>query len=361
MRILIVTQAVDQDDQALGFFHRWLEEFAPRFESIEVICLKSGRSDLPKNVRVHSLGKPSSAEASKGTGAWPLQRMRYAWRFLALTWRLRGEYAAVFVHMNEEYLLIAGWLWRLLGKRTFLWRNHKIGSWRTRLAVALSHTVCYTSPGAFVAHHRKSVQMSIGIDTDFFIPPESLPAPHTVLFLGRLDPVKKVEVCIDALRGIHTPFRADIYGSPTEPGSTYSKNIAEQVQSFVEKGTVTLHPGVSHERTRELYRSHAIYVNLTPSGSFDKTIGEAMASGCVVVCVNDAVRDVMRAELMAKDGDARDVARALEAALRLSPQERAAEMRTLRAYIEENHSLKELIGKLANELINSLSGSTIRR
>ncbi|MDP2594123.1 MAG: glycosyltransferase family 4 protein [bacterium] len=351
MRILIVTQAVDQDDPALGFFHRWLEEFAPRFESIEVICLKSGRSDLPKNVRVYSLGK----ERGKAS------RFVYTVRFLRFAWRLRCDYDAVFVHMNEEYLLIAGWLWRLLGKRIVLWRNHKVGSWRTRLAVVLSHTACYTSPGAFVAHYRKAVQMPIGIDTDFFIPPKSLPAPHTVLFLGRLDPVKKVEVFVDALRETRRPFLADIYGSPTKPDSLYSRNIAEQAQPFVEKGTVTLHPGVSHERTRELYRSHTIYVNLTPSGSFDKTIGEAMASGCIVVCANDAVRSVIRPELIARDGDARDVTRALETVLGLSEFERAAETRKLRAYIEENHSLKELTGKLANELINPSSGSTIRR
>lgn len=42
MRLLILTQAVDLDDPVLGFFHRWIVEFAKRFDTIEVICLKAG-------------------------------------------------------------------------------------------------------------------------------------------------------------------------------------------------------------------------------------------------------------------------------------------------------------------------------
>src|SRR3989338_44123 len=65
MRILIVTQAVDSADSDLGFFHRWIEEFAKRFERVIVICLKEGQHRLPENVSVYSLGK-ESGKASRG-------------------------------------------------------------------------------------------------------------------------------------------------------------------------------------------------------------------------------------------------------------------------------------------------------
>ena len=116
MKLFVVTQAVDSEDPVLGFFVRWVAELAKHFERIEVVCLKEGEHDLPKNVRVHSLGKPSSAKATEGTGAQLVLRFRYAVRFKLLAWRLRREYDAVFVHMNQEYVLLAGWLWKLLGK-----------------------------------------------------------------------------------------------------------------------------------------------------------------------------------------------------------------------------------------------------
>ena len=57
MKLLITTQAVDTDDPVLGFFVRWIEEFAKHAERVEVVCLREGKHGLPPNVRVHSLGK----------------------------------------------------------------------------------------------------------------------------------------------------------------------------------------------------------------------------------------------------------------------------------------------------------------
>ena len=85
MRLLIVTQTVDSGDPILGFFHRWIEEFAKHTERIEVICLREGFHALPANVRVHSLGKERGAAG----------RATYALHFLSLVWRLRHDYDAL--------------------------------------------------------------------------------------------------------------------------------------------------------------------------------------------------------------------------------------------------------------------------
>jgi glycosyltransferase involved in cell wall biosynthesis len=330
MKLLILTQAVDTNDLALGFFHRWLEEFAKKFESIEVVCLKEGHHVLPKNVSVHSLGKPAS-------------KFTYILNFYRYVFSL--QYDAVFVHMNEEYVLLGGWWWWLAGKKVVLWRNHKMGSWRTRLAVCLSKSVCYTSPEAFTARYKKAVQMPVGIDTVFFAPGAGSPAWDTILLLGRIDPVKKVEVFVGALGKVSLPFKADMYGSPTEAGSAYAKKIAEQAQPLVQKGVLALHSGVPHERTRALYQSHAIYVNLTPSGSFDKTIGEAMASGCVVVCANEALRGILSDALIA-GATVESAGAALQSALSMGGQERDSLSKRLRSYVEREHSLRLLAARV---------------
>ena len=57
MRLLIITQKVDKNDPILGFFHRWIEEFAKHCQSIIVICLQKGEYNLPKNIKILSLGK----------------------------------------------------------------------------------------------------------------------------------------------------------------------------------------------------------------------------------------------------------------------------------------------------------------
>jgi glycosyltransferase involved in cell wall biosynthesis len=329
-RLLIFTQAVDRDDTVLGFFHRWLEEFAKQFEHIEVVCLKEGKHALPVNVRVHSLGKESGPS-----------RLKYIFNFYHYIFSFR--YDAVFVHMNEEYVMLGGLWWRVSGKKTVLWRNYKTGSWMTPIAARLANKVCYTSPDSFTARYAKAVKMPVGIDTKFFAPAAAPPTPDSVLFLGRLDLVKKVEEFVKALGRVRQPFGATLCGSPTPGNEAYAARV-EAVARTIK--SLTLRPAVTNDAARELYQRHAVYVNLTPSGSFDKTILEAMACGAVVVCANTALRDVLPKELVVEP-TVEGTARGLEAALAMSATQRAALAEKCRAHVEREHSLALLAQKLA--------------
>ena len=348
MRLLILAQAVDLDDPVLGFFDRWLEEFAARYESIEVVCLKEGRHSLPANVHVHSLGKPSFAKASKGTGARLTSRIKYILNFYRYLWKLRGSYDAVFVHMNQEYVLLGGIFWRLFGKKIVLWRNHRKGSLATRIAGMLADTVCYTSPASYVAAFKNSAIMPVGIDTEFFAPQKVNRPESSILFLGRLDPVKRPEIFIDALQQLRdegVAFTADIVGDPSKGSEDYTHDVRNRAATLALDGSLRFLPGVTQDAARDLFASHAIYVNLTPSGSFDKTIGEAMASGCIVVVSNDAVRLVLGDSLVVSD--TQGTARALTIALSMPQGERSEMALRNRAYIEREHSLALLSSKLA--------------
>src|SRR3989344_232174 len=117
MRLLIVTQKVDKKDPILGFFHRWIEEFAKNFEKVTVVCLEKGEYNLPTNVKVLSLGKEERRSKAE-----------YISRFYRYIWQERKNYDAVFVHMNQEYVLLGWKFWKLWGKKIFLWRNHARGS-----------------------------------------------------------------------------------------------------------------------------------------------------------------------------------------------------------------------------------------
>jgi len=336
MKLLILTQAVDENNPVLGFFVRWTEEFSKHFEELTIICLEKGKYTLPKNVQVLSLGK----EERKS-------RLQYVWRFYKYIWQERRNYDAVFVHMNEEYVVLAGWCWRIFKKKIVLWRNFKTGSWLTRPAVLMSNVVCYTSPESFTARFKKGIKMPVGIDTGFFKPPATLPTKDTVLFLGRIDPVKRVEVFVEALKLVNLPLQASLYGSPTYPDLSYTEEVMDSAQELVERGTLAIYPGITNEHARDLYQSHAIYINLSPSGSFDKTIIESMACGAIVVCMNEALRGVLPDECLVSDSP-ESVARSIEWALSLTSEERNRIVRRSREYAEKYHSLSLLTEKLKN-------------
>jgi glycosyltransferase involved in cell wall biosynthesis len=209
MKILIFTQKVDSRDPVLSFFHRWLEEFAKRYEEVTVICLGKGEYSLPENVRVFSLGK----EEKKN-------KLQYLINFYKYIWEERDHYDVVFVHMNQEYILLGWKVWFLLRKRIYLWRNHPIGSLWTKMAGLVSHKVFYTSPQSFTAEFDNGVQMPVGIDTEFFKPSEAKRIPGSVLFLGRIAPIKKVMEFVEWFKTSHD---AGLVASATVAGRSPPK------------------------------------------------------------------------------------------------------------------------------------------
>ncbi len=283
MKLLIITQKVDKNDPILGFFHRWIEEFSKRYEYITVICLEAGKPHLPPNVKVLSLGK----EKLKIENSKLKIKFRYILNFYRYIWNERNNYDVVFVHMNQEYVLLAGDLWRLMGKRIYLWRNHAKGDFLTIMAVWLSHKVFYTSPQSFTARFKKSVIMPVGIDTEFFKPDPSVTREKgTVLFLGRISPVKKVLEFIEWVKV--TPFSATLVGPILPEDTAYGEKVKERLSDQIKfVGPVT------REQALKLYQTHEIYVNKTPAGSMDKTIFEALACGMRLFVDNPDARNIV--------------------------------------------------------------------
>ena len=115
MKLLIVTQKVDQNDSVLGFFLSWLIEFSKHFEKLTVICLEKGEYNLPDNVKVYSLGKEIESKLQI-TNYKLLIRFNRIIKFYRLIWQNRKNYDTVFVHMNPEYIVLAGWLWKMMNK-----------------------------------------------------------------------------------------------------------------------------------------------------------------------------------------------------------------------------------------------------
>lgn len=283
MKLLIITQKVDKNDPILGFFHRWIEEFAKNFEKVTVICLEKGEYKLPENVKVLSLGKEKLKI-----------KFRFILNFYFYIWQERGNYDAVFVHMNQEYVLLAGDMWRLMGKKIYLWRNHAQGGLLTRIAVWLSHKVFYTSPRSFTARFKKAVRMPVGIDTDFFKPDPTVPRkPNSILFLGRIAPVKKVFQFVEWFNKLDVKFTATVAGAALPKDKEYEESLKLKVKSSKLESRIKFVGEVTREEALKLYQSHQSYVNMTLAGSMDKTIFEAAASGTKLVVENPDAKDLL--------------------------------------------------------------------
>jgi len=267
MKLLICTQTVDTGDSDLGFFVRWIEEFAKHCEKVTVICLREGKHSLPANVRVYSL-----TSKNKFPRAFQLIRSAVA---------LRKEYTSVFVHMNPEYIVVAGMLWRLMNKRIVLWYTHKSVNLKLRVAAFLTDVIFTASKESFRLKSKKVRVMGHGIDTDFFTPDPSIARGDWWLTAGRLNKSKRHDIAI------HMAARAGkelhIIGAGPE-----LSNLETLTRKLGVRATFL--GGLSHMQVRDEFHRADRFLHTSETGSLDKMILEAVACGCPVVTSDTALK-----------------------------------------------------------------------
>lgn len=339
---------MDRKDSVLGFFQKWVASLAPHFEQVEVICLKQGEYNLPTNVLVHSLGKESVVFESRF-----MKRLRYLFRFYSFAWSFRKNYDVVFVHMNQEYILLGGFLWKLLGKKIFMWRNHYDGSIFVDITAAFCEKVFCTSKFSYTAKFKKTVLMPVGVDEESAHLDEQIARiPKSILFLGRLDVSKRPDILIEALgilkkEGVE--FTASFVGGPSKENSEYPAQLRVQVEKLGIADQITFVGAVPNTETYGYYRSHEIFVNCSKSGMFDKTIFKAVTCGCLVLATSRDFADLAGEEFSFTENDAEGLARKLHEFLRVSHEENRR-LSVLLTNCIKQHSLPVLVKRLAEEM-----------
>jgi len=339
MKLLIFTQKVDSEDDILGFFHRWIERFAQRVEKINVICLWQGKYSLPPNVKVWSLGKETGRS-----------KLKYIFRFYKYIWKLRKEYDAVFVHMNPIYVVLGGLFWKIWKKKICLWYNHQLGTLITKLGIKISDVAFYTSPFAFTSRFKNSKIMPAGIDIEIFKNDENIQKiPNSILCLGRISPIKNVDILIETARLLDKEgidFILNIVGEAGEKDREYFKKIKELSKDLEIKGKIKFLGKIPNYKTPEIYNQNEIFVNLSPAGLFDKAVLEAMACQTLILVSSKAFEEVLPECLIFEEKNTLDLKNKIVNLSKMEKKEKENFGKNLREYVIQNHNLDNLIEKI---------------
>jgi glycosyltransferase involved in cell wall biosynthesis len=330
MKLLILTQKVDSHDAILGFFHRWIEEFAKHCERVTVICLEKGTYDLPENVKVLSLGK----EEGKG-------RLAYLLNFYTYIWRERRHYDRVFVHMNQMYVILGFVWWKLWRKRTALWYVHRATSLSLRVATFLVDVVFSASSKSFRIKTGKLRIVGHGIDTtQFSLAPERT-GVYRMVTAGRISPTKNIDRLIEITRTLDEG-ELIVAGEPvTVADQVYLADIQESLRQSP-CSRVSFRGALAHEEMPEFLRSADLFLNLSDTGSLDKAVLEAMAAGLEILTANAAFHDLLSPTQLTT-GEVSDAVSKIKHLMG-----RRVRREDLRSMIISQHSLKKLIPQLLN-------------
>ncbi len=286
MKLLIVTQSIDRKNQILGFFHRWVEEFAKNFEKITVICLEKGDYDLPSNVKILSLGK----EIGKS-------RIRYIFNFYKYIWAERKNYDVVFVHMNPIYVILGGFFWEVFRKKIGLWYVHKTVDLKLKIANFFTDFIFTASKESFRLKSSKIRIVGHGIDAEKFKPIEHV-FTNKIITVGRITRSKNVKRIIEVFKIIHdmgVGYTFTLVGdSITLEDLKYKSEVIATINSLGINSSVCFIGSKNQNDLSDILPKYDIFVNLSDTGSVDKAVLEAAASGLKIITNNVAFEHIFQ-------------------------------------------------------------------
>lgn len=333
-RILLFTNTYDTRSDLMGVVPAWVAALRAAGAQVIVVTQHAGED------------RDGVIEVSKRTHASSVVRLLMVLRTVV---RMRSSYDVLFVAMAPTWAMLLAPLVRLMGKRAFLWYAVWKSSWRLRIAEKAVSGILCSVPESFPFKSSKVRAVGQAIDTARFAPEGAHRPVGHILCLGRISPVKHIELLFRAVtllpdlpdaRSIH------IAGAPvSQRDHAYEQELRNQMRKSDLSDAVVWLGKVGHHATHELFRRADIVVNMTPAGSFDKTILEAMSCGALVVASNPALRRFLAPaiadRLLFRQGDAADMARVLADVMAMSDADKDELRAACRDMVRTHHSVTQ--------------------
>lgn len=351
-RLLLFNLATDADDPILGFTTAWINALASRVDAIDVVTMRVGRLAVATNVRVYSVGKERG-----------FSEARRAFEFYRILWRLlrANHYDACFAHMQPLFAILGAPLLKLYRVPITLWFAHGAVTRRLRLAERLVDHVVTASVESFRIPSPKTHIIGHGIDTDQFAIPFTRENQErtrfTLVSVGRLNPVKRPDVLIDAVGllrqreiNVHLRFIGDV------TNGAYLELLRERVTQAGLDDAIEFAGPLGFEQIAGAYHQADVMVSASQTGSIDKVILEAMACGLPAITSNEAFVPVLKPWeplLLMPPDDPAALAERVASLMALSSAERDALGRELRALVVRDYGIHQMIDRLMVVLLRA--------
>lgn len=290
MKIGYVCKAVDEINPTLATQVRWIRELAtrPQVDHVQVLTRTRGPATLPENVTVTTFGHRS----------WPGTVLEFWRRALAIP---RADVDLYFVAQGGPYPALLLPLKLLRGQALYQWKAHAHVSPRMRFYARYCDDLVFTPTRSSLPLDLPNVRVvGHGIDTQLFRPPAIAAPSRDLVAVGRIAPIKRLDVALDVLRVCRETWgvvpQLDIVGPCQAKDAEHLRHLTGLVAELGLSEHVRFLGSVTHDELPGLLGRYRASLNLSDT-AFDKAAGESMAVGVPVLTTNDCTAEMLPAHL----------------------------------------------------------------
>jgi glycosyltransferase involved in cell wall biosynthesis len=284
--IILFTIAIDSKDLILAQTLDWVKGMASIFKEVHVFALRiENGAILPNNVFLFCNGGRTKF----------LKLLKLIKTYTKLKNVIRHNDAVVFYHMLTWPILMFGQFFKIRGLKQGVWYSHNYADFALRTTGCLVDKYFSPTINTFpLINKSKLVATGHAVDfKDFPSYTEKIGQWHLdeIFYIGRITPVKRLELLIEALAGINynrrMPVNFKIIG-PTQDSNYLKKLFKEATDVGVQLDVIE---PLTRERLIPLLKNVKFIFSGTPA-SVDKSILEACGSGAIPITNNMEVLEL---------------------------------------------------------------------
>jgi glycosyltransferase involved in cell wall biosynthesis len=292
MNLLIINFEMNSNSKVLAWQIKVARALAVNFDRVTVFTHIYSGERLPENMEVV---------------LFPSLFLKAPMRFIGGRWLtvlfllphfFKNHFNVCFIHMNHTWSYRFSPLFKLFRIPVLLWYAHGTVTNKLRLSHYFVDSVITSTPEGFRIPSRKVQVIGQSIDTNLFSFVPSVVASNTILYVGRISERKRINLLIHTIhqivnvRGINIVLL--ILGDAlTEDDKTYLTSLKELVNDYSLKDNVRFQGFVAMNEIPAYYSSAFLHVNVSQTGSMDKTMIEALSCGCPVLTSNSAMKNLL--------------------------------------------------------------------
>lgn len=290
LRVLLINFTLDRKSPVLAWQAGVATELSRRVAGVHVVTEWLGDYEAPEGLTFDAIPhRPFGVPRRLGSLWLTLPRI------VAAVERFRPD--ACFVHMAHQWCYRIGPYLRARGIPVLLWYAHGSVPWHLRIASRFATRIVTSTHEGFRIDTPKKRVIGQAIDTGLFvIPPDRAPG-REIVTVGRVSRRKRVMLLIETMAElVRRPALADarlIVVGPqlTADDHAYRSELDARIAALGLHDRVVLAGPMAQAETARLYRTAALHINVSETGSMDKTVMEALACGCPVLTSNEAFFD----------------------------------------------------------------------